>query len=502
MKLKLPPSSQNWISLIGATIALISFFMIVFLFTVTVIFEQRAAYLGLVIYILLPVTMVIGLILIPIGMLLKIRSLRAGKAEVKKLWPVVDLNNIQHRNGFFIFSIGTTVFLFLSAIGSYEAFHFTESVTFCGTMCHSVMHPEYTAYQNSPHAQVGCVNCHVGPGADWYVKSKLSGLYQVYATATNIYPRPIPVPIKNLRPAREVCEQCHWPQKFYAHKIRLETHYLSDEKNTQWNITLVMKIGAPHSALGLIEGIHWHINPNIKVEYIASDEKREVIPWVRYTNLETQEVKIYQDQDNSLTEEQINSMEIRTMDCIDCHNRPSHLYRAPTLFINSAMTAGDIPATLPEIKRLCVELCAEEYPSTDSAFSRIHTTITEFYSENYPEILEHRKSDVEKAIAGLQNSFSRNIFPKMKVRWSEYPDHIGHLNFNGCFRCHNDRHQNTNGEVISKDCNLCHFINAQGNPENPEIGLLGQALEFIHPVDIGDGWKESLCVDCHSGLSP
>jgi hypothetical protein len=502
MKIKLPPSSQNWISLIGATIALISLFMIIFLLAVTVILEQRAAYLGLVTYILLPAVMFMGLLLIPLGMWFSIKRKDLKKKRLKAGWPVINLNEIHQRNAFFIFSVGTAVFLFLSAIGSYEAFHFTESNTFCGTLCHSVMHPEYIAYQSSPHAKVACVACHVGPGANWYVRSKLSGLYQVYATTTKIYPIPIPTPVKNLRPAREVCEQCHWPEKFYAHKIRLETHFLPDEDNTRWDIALVMKIGGPQSALGLIEGIHWHINPHVKVEYIATDEVRENLPWVRYTNLETGEVKIYQDQDDSLNQAAIDTLEVRTMDCMDCHNRPSHLYRAPTRFINTAMTAGAIPAELPEIKSLSVELCAEEYPSNDSAMIYIRDKIDEFYSENYPEIYQQKKELVEQAIIGLQNEFSKNIFSEMKVRWDAYPDHIGHLEFNGCFRCHNDLHATESGKVINKDCNSCHIINAQGIQGSAEVALVGQALEFKHPEDIGESWKEGLCVDCHTGLNP
>jgi nitrate/TMAO reductase-like tetraheme cytochrome c subunit len=504
MKIKLPRSTQNWTSLIGATIALISLFMIIFLATITiVILHERATYLGLVIYILLPAVMVVGLLLIPIGMLLKIREEHKVGKRPGAPWPKIDLNDLQHRNAFFIFSIGTAIFLFLSAVGSYEAFHFTESNTFCGQLCHSVMDPEYTAYQHSPHAKVSCVACHVGPGANWYVRSKMSGLYQVYATVSNIYPKPIPTPVANLRPAQEVCEQCHWPDKFYAHKIRLETHYLPDEKNTRWDIALVMRIGAPHSALGLIEGIHWHINPHVKVEYIATDYERENIPWVKYTNLETGEQRIYQDEDNLLDEAQMDILEVRTMDCIDCHNRPSHLYRAPTKFINTAMVGGNIPPELPEIKSLGVEICAEEYPTEDSAMTSIRDEITNFYKKNYPEIYENQNDLVEKAVTGLQSEFSKNIFPEMKVRWDAYPDHIGHQEYNGCFRCHNDIHVTETGETIRKDCNLCHFINAQGIPgKTMEIAKVGDALDFRHPEDIGDVWKESLCVDCHSGLSP
>ncbi|MEK6552102.1 MAG: NapC/NirT family cytochrome c, partial [Bacteroidota bacterium] len=225
MKLKLPHSSQNWISLIGVTIALISLFMIIFLFAITFT-SGGGTYLGLVVYIILPGFLVFGLIMVPVGMFLKVRRDKKHHVLPKREWPQVNLNDIRHRHAFFIFAIGTTIFLFLTAFGSYEAFHYTESVEFCGRLCHEVMKPEYTAYQNSPHAKVACVACHVGEGADWYVRSKLSGLYQVYAVTLGIFPRPIETPISNLRPARETCEQCHWPQKFYSRKLVTQRHYL------------------------------------------------------------------------------------------------------------------------------------------------------------------------------------------------------------------------------------------------------------------------------------
>jgi len=486
--------------LMGAMLALISFFMIVFAFTVSLFWKEGHAYFGLIIYILLPAVMLLGLVMIPIGMLVQMsRERKTGISERPPL-PRVDLNDPRHRNAFFIFVIGTTFLLFISAVGSYEAFHFTESVTFCGTVCHEVMHPEFIAYQNSPHAKVACVDCHVGPGADWYVRSKLSGAYQVYATLFNKYPKPIPTPVSNLRPAREVCEQCHWPQKFYAHKLRLESYFLPDEENTQWDIAMIMKIGAPRAAHGLEEGIHWHINPNVKIEYIASDETRESLPWVRYTNLTTGEVTVYNDEDDPLGEEEIQTREIRVMDCIDCHTRPSHNYRAPIVFVNQAMTAGEIPAELPEIKTLAMEICDEKYTTTDSAMMSIEKQIREFYEDNYPEIYEEQPELIDKAIAGLQDAFSRNIFPEMKVKWRAYPDHIGHMNYDGCFRCHNDRHISEAGDVISKDCNLCHYISAQGAKGSVETAPQGQFLEFKHPEDIDEEWKVSLCTDCHEGI--
>lgn len=504
MKIKLPPSTQNWLSLIGATIALITFFMIVFLFVISVLFESNNSYLGLVMYIALPGVMVLGLLLIPLGMYLKAKKeKKETETEKKKGWPILDLNDLRQRNAFMIFSIGTSILLLASAVGSYEAFHFTESVEFCGKICHETMKPEFTAYQNSPHARVACVECHVGNGAGWYVKSKMSGLYQVYAVTLGTVPRPVETPITNLRPARETCEECHWPQKFYSRKLVMQKHYLSDEKNSEWDITLTMKIGSQLSALGLQEGIHWHINPNVKIEYKATDKKREVVPWVKYTNLKTGQVSVYQDQNQKLSDKQLDSLETRTMDCMDCHNRPSHNYRPPAFFINDAITSGAIPKELPQIKFAALEVLAKEYQTTNEAMTEIDKQINNFYKDNYPDYFANKKDLIAKAITGIKDEFNKNIFPEMKVRWNVYPNNIGHLEFIGCFRCHNDNHKAENGKVISKDCNLCHYINAQGPPDKLEVSAVNTYLPFKHPGDeVGDAWKDMLCVECHTGLNP
>ena len=500
MKMKLPHSVYNWVSLIGATIALISFSMIVFLFAVSVFINEGATYLGLVIYIILPSLLVFGLILIPIGMYFK--SKKEKKGEVQDLrWPIFNLNEERQRNAATIFIIGTTIFLFATAIGSYEAFHFTESNQFCGEICHTVMAPEYTAYQSSPHARVKCVDCHVGTGADWYVRSKMSGMYQVYAVLADNYPRPIPTPISNLRPAQETCEQCHWPEKFYAHKLKVQRHYLSDEKNSEWDIHMLMKIGPDNSALGLAEGIHWHINPDIKIEYKSSNDSRQSIPWVKYTNLKTGEEHIYLNEDEGDIEG-LDTLETRVMDCVDCHNRPSHNYKPPAFFVNNALTAETMPKELPGIKSLSMEICGTEFSTMDSAMQYIEQTINEHYESNYDSIYTNHKDLIDKAVVGLQNEFKRNIFPEMKVRWDAYPNNIGHVEFNGCFRCHNDLHVSDEGRMISKDCNLCHTIIAQGPSEQLVRTTNDVSLDFKHPVDIDEMWRDGVCTDCHTGLNP
>lgn len=220
--MKLPRSYYNWTSFIGTLIAGFSLLLIVLLFIISTLFDQGGSYLGLFIYIALPALMIIGLLLIPIGMLANIRRKEDDEDYHNRKKPIIDLNDKRHQNAFVIFIISSIVFLFLTSIGSYEAFHYTESVPFCGTLCHKVMEPEYVTYQHSAHANVPCVECHVGEGASWYVRSKISGLYQVYAVLFNVYPKPIEAPVVDLRPARETCEQCHWPEKFYARKLRVQ----------------------------------------------------------------------------------------------------------------------------------------------------------------------------------------------------------------------------------------------------------------------------------------
>lgn len=493
MAMKLPPSVKNWVSLAGAIVALTSVFMIIFLFIVTTVLRSQAAYLGLIIYILLPGVMVMGLLLIPLGMFLKNRR-EKGKAVTG--WPKIDLEEPHHRHAALVFLVGTAFFLLVSAVGSYEAFHYSESVTFCGTLCHKVMEPEHVAHKNSPHARVACVACHVGPGVDWYVRSKMSGLYQVYAVLANVYPRPIPTPIKNLRPARAVCEQCHWPEQFYGHKQMMRTYYLPDKANTPWVIRLSMKVGPPQEALGLIEGIHWHINPDVKIEYSATDRERQIIPWVRSTNVKTGEVKTFRDTSRSGEGAGAEKGEVRVMDCIDCHNRPSHRYRAPADFIDTAMTRGAIPPELPDIKRVAVEACSVPDATADS----VRAQLSAHYRERYPRLYADQRQMVEQGISGVTTAFSKNIFPYMKARWDVYADNIGHLYYAGCFRCHNGTHATETGERISRDCIVCHDLTSQGTPgRGLEQARVGESLTFRHPVEIGVELDETACSECHSG---
>ena len=497
--MKLPKSIFNWISISGFILAVNSLIVIFVLFLFSLFSKESNAYMGLFIYIIVPAFMVLGLLLIPFGMLLRRRKKVIADESTEK-WPILNLNNPLQRKALVRISVITVILLVASSFGSYEAFHYTESVEFCGTLCHQVMEPEYVTYQHSSHAKVKCVECHVGEGADWYMKSKLSGLYQVYSVIFKKYSRPIKTPLHNLRPASETCERCHWPEKFYAQQLRTQRSYLADSANTEWDISLLLKIGPEHSAMGLTEGIHWHINKDFKIEYIAGARDREVIPWVKLTNLKTGEVKIYTDEDNPIDQAAMDTLEKRTMDCMDCHNRPSHTYKSAPNFIDQAMLAGRIPADIPWIKMAAMEALKVPYETKEHAYQEIYTTMVSWYKEENPEIYLKEFARIQNAIKVVQKEYSNNVFPYMKADATQYLDHIGHLESEGCFRCHSDRHKTKTGETISKGCDNCHTILAQGNINNIQNVPLSGAMEFLHPIFIRGKEKTALCSDCHKVL--
>ena len=498
--MKLPPSSKNWLTIIGSIIAGINLSLILLLFVISTIFNKGNTNLGLFIYIILPGFLIFGLLLIPVGMFLERKKLVKSLVHEANRLPALDLNDPRHRNAFIIFTITTIIILFLSTLGSFKAFHITESVEFCGTLCHQVMEPEHTAYQNSPHANVSCVECHVGSGASWYVKSKISGLHQVYAVLTNTYPTPIETPLHDLRPARETCEKCHWPQKFYARTLWTNKYFLADSLNTEWDIMLQMKTGPEYSGMGLVEGIHWHINPDVKIEYISETDKRENITYVKYTNKSTGVVSIYRNEGNPISDSLLSASVPRTMDCIDCHNRPSHNYNSPTVYFDKAMLTGAVSKKIPFFKKVAMGILSGTFSDNDTAMMKIADGITSYYKSDYGDYYSANKGLIDSSIVSVQKAYKQNTFPKMKVSYAFYPEHIGHLESDGCFRCHNDAFKADNGRVISRNCSLCHTIVGQGEKGKMEYTNIKENLEFRHPVDIGTAWKESNCAECHKYL--
>ncbi|MFN0158400.1 MAG: cytochrome c3 family protein [Bacteroidota bacterium] len=497
MKRRFPDVIYNPISIVGAALASVSFATILFLTLVDITQDHPPAYIGIISYVILPVPLVVGLATIPIGILREKARLRQG-LPASRMAFTLDLNIPRQRAAIMLFGSATIIFLLFTAYGSYRTFEWTESVEFCGETCHSVMEPEFTAYLNSPHARVKCVECHVGSGADWYLRSKLSGAYQVYAVIANNYPRPIPTPIANLRPAQETCEQCHWPSHFAGEKKYVNTYFKSDEQNTRWTIALLMKTGGGSADRSPTSGIHWHMNIANEITYVATDTQRQTIPWVKTKNKLTGEETEYLSSDATESIDELMKVSPNRMDCIDCHNRPSHIYRPPVRIVDQSLALGRISTDLPSIRTASIQALTEPYTSTEAAMDSIPLMMANFYADQYPIVAEEKKDLIASASEELKTQFSRNFFPKMKVNWKAYPNNIGHMTDLGCFRCHDGKHVSSTGKVISKDCNSCHTILYQGSDPVPTtLSIAG--LEFQHPEDIGEIWKEMNCKDCHTG---
>lgn len=491
-----PSTFYNITTFVGAAVAAISFGLILFLTVIELFAEEHKPYMGIIAFVILPVFLLLGIGIAILGILRERKRVRTGEHKDLAL-PRVDLNDPKHRRAFVLFAGGTILLLMFSSFGSFKAYEYTDSDEFCGQTCHTVMSPEFTAYQFSPHAKVGCVQCHIGSGATWFVRSKLSGAYQVYATLFNKYPRPIPTPIENLRPAQETCEQCHWPKHFFSEKRHVNTYFLSDEQNTKWSMNLLIKIGGGNIEAGPTSGIHWHMNIAHEVTYAAVDSQRQSIAWVKSKTPDGAET-VYRSTDFDQESAEVVGAHVRRMDCIDCHNRPTHIYRPPARSVNHVMALGWISPALPSVKSIAVQALEASYATEEEALAGIRTTIEQEYETRYPEIAQARKAEIDRAISEVQKIYSRNYFPEMQVDWKRFIDNIGHLYYPGCFRCHDGKHVSDAGKVLSRDCNVCHTILSQEFEDGLEQVSLG-GVDYVHPVDIGDAWKEMNCSDCHAG---
>ena len=482
---------RNPVSLAGVALAIVSIANIFIFFLIDQIALKPSPYIGILAYMVSPGFLILGLLLMLVGVLLERRKHLAPSA----FYPRIDLNDRTQRSAVISFTTFLLVFVVVSAAGSYKAYEFTESTSFCGQLCHTVMIPEYTAYQLSPHARVACAECHVGPGATWFVKSKLSGSRQVFATIFNTYPRPIPSPVANLRPAQETCEQCHWPKKFYGGQLKVFSHFASDEKNTLRQVRMIIKTGGGDPATGAPEGIHWHMNIGNKIDYVASDEKRQVIPYIHVEDLQGRVTEYYA-KDSTLTKDQIAKASRHHMDCVDCHNRPTHIYVPPDQSVDQAMLARRIDASLPFIKQEAVTVLAATYKTNDEAVRSIASGIQDFYEKKYPDVAKAKQLEIRNAVAEVQQIYSRTTFPDMKLNWQTHPNNLGHFYAPGCFRCHDGQHVSADGRVISKDCNQCHTVLSENN--GTITAAAAPTPAFQHPVDIGDLTQVS-CSDCHTG---
>jgi len=452
--------TRNVISLIGTALAVASLVLIASLITMEQIGFQGGPYLGILTYLILPMLFVIGLILIPIGAVLWRRKMRRTPgSEHTPLLPVFDLNVPHTQRWLLIFLGATMVNIIILASATYKGVEVMESVEFCGMACHSVMEPEHTAHARSPHSRVACADCHIGPGANWFVKSKLDGAWQLVSVALDLYPRPIPTPLHDLRPARDTCEQCHWPTKFVGDRLKVIKHYEEDEANTELTTALLLRVGGVNGSES--SGIHWHVDPGVAIRY-RSDETREEIYEVEFTNTDGS-VTHYADRrapDEGGT--------WRTMDCVDCHNRPSHIYAPAEDEVDRVIKEGLIDRSLPFVKRESLRIIDAEYASHEEARRVIDAELRKFYADNYPQLAVEKEAAINAAVEALGDVYSVNVFPNMEVWWDTYPNHIGHQQSPGCSRCHTRSMRTAERKQISGDCDACHILLAQ-EEKDPQI---------------------------------
>lgn len=493
---KTPSRFANPVSAIGGWIAAVVFVAVIFLIAIELTADEPNPYAGIITFIILPGIMVFGLGMFFYGAWREAKR-RARGLDPAANWVVLDFSSARTRRLTAMITIGALGFLGLTIFGSFKAYEYTESNAFCGTVCHTVMSPEYTAYQASPHAKVHCVDCHIGPGAEWFVKSKITGAYQVYSVARNIYPKPIHTPVMNLRPARDICEQCHWPSKHIGDKYLRRDYYLSDEANTHSAMDLLMRVGGGDTDFGPKEGIHWHTSEDHQVEYWASDERRQEIPWIRVTHEDGSQI-VYTDGDADFDPAAIDPSEIRTMDCIDCHNRPSHRYLNPAAAVNRQIALGEIDASIPSIKTTAVDLLEAGYETEDDALASIEAELVAHFETEIPERLASDRATLDRTIDAVQQVYALNYFPEMDTDWMSHPDNIGHLRFPGCMRCHTESHVADTGATLNRDCNTCHYIMTRETSPDGVASVNLSVGQFKHPEDIGEAWREMLCTECHA----
>lgn len=456
---------NNPISLAGGAITTASGVIIIGYWVMELFGHGNAnPYLDIIFYLILPILFVIGLVLIPVGIVLRRKVLQKA-GQIPREFPKVDFNDRMFRHGVDIVLVATIVNLLVVSVASYRGAAYMDSPQFCGQSCH-VMTPEYTAYKIAPHSHVACVDCHIGPGAQSYFAAKVDGTKQVFEVSLHNYPTPIPSPVRNLRPARVICEGCHTPARFVGEKLIVKSSFADDEKNTETQTVIALHLGGL-DGLSHLTGIHGvHLG---HIEYIATDPTRTNIPWVSKQNADGSETVFAA----SSLKGAVPQGERRVMDCIDCHNRAAHPFVTAEEAINQAMSDGPVSPDLPWIHKEGLELLKANYASQDEARVKIPQALKAFYSSKYPDIMATKANLVESAGKGLVTIYCQNVFPFMKVTWGTHPNHIGHMNYPGCFRCHDGDHAAKDGASIPQDCATCHNLLAVDESKPKVLADLG-----------------------------
>ena len=440
---------RSRIATVGATLTTAGALLFLVLVALDLFGYIENPYAGIVIFILLPAIFVLGLLLIPLGLWLDRR--RGLIAPLPTVFSLAD-PNVRRAMSFVV--VATIINLGVVSFASFGAVEYSESQAFCGQTCHPVMRPQFEAHQVGPHARVHCVSCHVGPGPGAFLSAKFNGSRQLWLVASHTYRRPIPSPIHNLPPVEGTCETCHWPDRYIGDVTKVFYEYADDAENSETKTTVQLHVGGAVSGPGSGTGIHWHMNRSNVVEYLAEDEQREKVTYVKSTGPDGRVREFFGE---AVTAADVAGKPLRRLDCTDCHNRPAHTFgTTPERAVDEAIGAGLIDRTIPFIRREAVRVLRANYASHDAANQQIDRSIRDALKANLPHDFE--ESALRRSIGVTQAIYRRNVFPEMNIGWGTYANQSGHTTSNGCFRCHTDTHKTRDGLSIKQDCESCHSI--------------------------------------------
>jgi hypothetical protein len=429
--------ARNPLTLLGAAFTTVSAVAFLVYYITHSLGWWLSPYAGLVGFIAIPAFFLLGLFFIPIGMWREGRRRRHGKPDWQ--WPGIDLTTPRARHVMFGVLVLTLANLGIVTVATLGAAHYMETTQFCGQVCHVPMRPEFTAHQEGAHARVACVACHVSPGASGTFRAKVNGTRQLYRALLGTYDRPIPTPARGLPVAADTCMHCHLPAHQVPDITKIAREYADDEANTESESTLVVYPNRNH----------WHARADVRVEYVASDEKRETIPYMRVTEPGGKVTEYFAAGITSRP-----AGELRHMDCLDCHSRPAHTMAASAeAVVDQAIASGAVSRELPFVRRELVAVLSAPYSDESAALVAIASRLTSFYQEQG----KTSPALVASAIGAGQRLYRTNVFPEMKVTWGTYRDQSGHTgDVPGCFRCHDDEHKASDGRLVRQDCDMCH----------------------------------------------
>jgi hypothetical protein len=387
---------------------------------------------------------------------------------------------------------------------SWRAYHYVESVPFCGQLCHVPMTPQFTAHRDSGHANVSCVECHVGPGIKSFIRAKVSGLRQLQQIALNTFPRPIRAAEEHIPAADGTCKRCHWEDKHWGTKSDGRVRYGYDMENSARYLELQLPIGGGTSAHGVAGGIHQHMLRHKLLFRPSSANKQEIAQFTVVDDDGSRVVyDLYAKGERKYSESSLEAFPEQAMDCRDCHNRPAHPFLTPDETVDRALEAGSIERSLPSIKKVAIATLTREYSRADEAAKGIANDINTYYADHFGGKVLERQAVLDKAIAAVQAIYSRNVYPEMQIAWHTYPDNTGHRTAPGCFRCHEGKHvrRDTRQPLASK-CEVCHrFYEKSREPGS----LLATAPDntLLHPFTHKEHFNQEIsCWDCHAAANP